>query len=775
MRQRHCGEFLRRVGLKAIIALALSGSVGAVEPETVQQSRSRLGLAPTSRQLATLPPFEAHWHLSPGVTARFADVLRAAGFSAEVSEALQSHLRLSLATGEGGIIPDEALLDRFSAQDRLRWWSVLARHAGNATYRWPLVIAAPTLARWQNEPEWVEVATLIKRWGVQEGGHVLFCDLFAADTVWANAEQRKRFFLEVLTAGTYSPVIRVPPTTSEEHAAAVAYWSGGRRSVSVESLLNAIGRSGSNPQVDVSHLLPRLARSVLNTFPPNLALAQDPSIDNAALAMSFFDLEPTAPADADSSFAEWLRAHCDPVEGERSLGDVVVFEDLNQSRWPYAAVYVADGLLLGRKPTLHGPWALMRESEVMSLNPRLRVPATRVFRSRPRPSGNGDAAIAPGPAPRLAPSEGPARALPAGPWGRLRMYEISLQPSKEALRRMPVPAAQPRWSFRRTTREQFRRAIGESEDLAPTTRRDLAALVGGGGREPDPLVVLPSHDLVLSTPPSFRERLFPRLVHGFAGTDYAQEIGIPSRVGADDWFPADLPERGRELLLRLAYRRGQGLMLSDFGALYHGLPDADEREATLAALFRTPALILLLERPAGDEVDAVASYWRLDQQKSLKYLLQSFSGNGQAPYLDVVHLLPPLARELLNVYAAAPADAPTPSCYWTALNFAADRPDSRLLVVPRAPGREAEVAWEKLQTAYERVPKPELLGDVIVYRNISDGELRHLCSFVAAEVVYTKNGLGPMQPWCLMRLTDVDALYLESEDVERLTFRLREE
>lgn len=132
-------------------------------------------------------------------------------------------------------------------------------------------------------------------------------------------------------------------------------------------------------------------------------------------------------------------------------------------------------------------------------------------------------------------------------------------------------------------------------------------------------------------------------------------------------------------------------------------------------------------------------------------------------YLDISHLLPPLARELSNTYARAAYDRPTPSCYWSALNFAADRPDPRLLVIPANPTKEVPLVWQKLRQGYRRVDQPTQLGDILVYRSRSSGNLQHLCAYIAADIVFTKNGFGSSSPWCLMRKEEVDTLYLAGD------------
>jgi hypothetical protein len=137
--------------------------------------------------------------------------------------------------------------------------------------------------------------------------------------------------------------------------------------------------------------------------------------------------------------------------------------------------------------------------------------------------------------------------------------------------------------------------------------------------------------------------------------------------------------------------------------------------------------------------------------------------------------MPPLVRETMNVFMRAPVDAPTPSCYWTALNFAAERPDPRLLITPRGPGGERKVVEQKLRAGYVLVDKPAKLGDVILYQRRRDKEPLHVCSYIAGDVVYTKNGFGFSSPWCLMHLKWVDALYYQPETVDKLVYRAKDQ
>lgn len=765
-------RFAAFVVLFASVSSALRAADAPFEPELVG---FELTIEPTRRQIATMPRAPVVWRIAPALAARFDNVIAAGGFDESLATALRERFRISAENAEGIIVPDVALLDMFRPTERLRWWAVLAGHSANRSYRWPVAIRSTTLDELSAEPEYAAAVQRVRSWGVAIGERVLFGDLFAVESELRSEEIRERFLQKLIGARTLFAKVATDGSGRTADSA-FAYWESLGRSRSVESFLRATRRIEEHDRLDLAHLLPRLARSLLYTFPPDFGVVEEPSVENAALAVSFFAPEVEPRSVLASGFSAWLAANCERVDGARGFGDIVVFEDPATRRWPFAMVHVADGVLFGRRPTIHGPWELLREQDVPQMNPRLRGNATTAYRMRrespPPPRAVIDQAPVSGSLRAAAPE---LRDLPIGAWGRLKCYDVLLAPSTELLERLPVPERRPKWVFAGVSPEEIRATIDGIEMPAPV-RRELHLLFGGlPGNWRGPITVHPSVELVRATPAAFRERLFPYLVHGIEATDYLQDISIATRATPSEWFAAStLPGPMRQLVLDLAYRRGGGLALSDFGTLYHGADDPVERNELLRAVYQTPVLIVLMERPRSGEIASLVEYWRLDQQKSIGRLLESFATTPDMRHLDIVHLLPPLAREMLNVFMHAPSNAPTPSCYWTALNFAAERPDSRLLITARAPGREDAIAWRKLQEEYVLVEAPSQLGDVIAYRRRADGDLRHLCTFVAADIVYTKNGFGSSSPWCLMHLDDVDALYLERGQVDRLVFRATE-
>ena len=752
--------------LRPILVLGMAASTFAALPDEPTLHRASLRLEPTRQQVATIVIPPAAWHLTPSLHARFETLLTAGDFPPALQSALRSALRPLPGAEDGLIIPDAALLDAFAPGDRVRWWAILARHPENRAYRWPVAFPAQRLAELAQNPRFTAACTRLRAWCVPEADHLLFADWFALRELLPDEPDRIDLIAQLLAVDT----LFAKTATNAVPAPHLTYWQGGGRSRSVDSILSSTRRLDGYEKLDLAHLLPRLPRALLHTFPPDLSVLDEPNVENAVAAVTFFQPHADAQTELAEGFGPWLRRHCEPVTGPRQFGDIVVFEDPSAPRWPFALVHVADDLLFGRRPGLFGPWELLPIATVPRLNPHLRGRSVTTYRIRQEP--------APAPDEILQRESGPAvqlQPLAAGPWGRLHAYPVRLAPSLELLAQLPAPSATPTWTFAGLSPARIQQTLAQL-DLAPRLRTELRTLFESA--RPDRqgrITVRPSLPLVLATPAEVRAALFPYLVPGSVATDYAQDVSLPIRSSPAAWIDQlALDPPWRDVLQAITYRRGEGLALADFGALYHAADDERQRRAALQAVFQTPVLIVLLERPLPTEVPALAAYWRYDQQKRLRPLLHSFAENTEFAFLDIIHLLPPLARETMNVFMRATADTPTPSCYWTALNFAAERPDPRLLVNPRSPGDERTEVERRLREDYQPGAVPTQLGDLIVYRRLRDGEPLHLCAFVAADIVFTKNGFGSNNPWCLMRLADVDALYLEPGVSERLTYQRRE-
>jgi hypothetical protein len=706
------------------------------------------------------------------------ELLRRGGFREELATRLK---RAFHAVGDdlGGEAtwlarPDAALLDAFDGRERAQWHLLLASHASNRGHRWPLSVPVAVLERMEADPRLREAAHRVRRWGIAHRDRVLFGETGALESAFGSAADRAAFYRACLGLDALTVKLGQPAGAPGELASAAAYWQVQGRYRALQPFLDAVASIEDEDRIDIAHLLPRLPRAILYTFPPDLGVAADPALENALLAMRFFDSTPVPESTIEGGFSGWLAGNTVPLDGEPRFGDIVVFEDPVRTRWPYCVVHVADGVFLGRLPARFAAWTFLSLDEVRAINPRLSS-APRWFR---RSGGTDTPAAQWTPLlPLLDEDADGARRLEssaAGPWGNLSVYDVRLAPPTDLIDALPVPRATPEWVFRRVDRRALSRIV-EEETMAPDVRvrllgamREADELPGGGAR------VLPPRELVFELPATVRARLFEGLETGGLATDYAQDVVILADTPPGQWRPHASAEA--ELLapvIRLSFPRGGAWALADYGALFHAYADPGDRTRVLREVFRSPAVVALLAKPAPEEAARWAEYWSRNQQKDVRALLESFALHPTMRHLDVVHLLPPLAREFSNLYQMSSAYEPAASCYWTALNFDAAGADRRLLVTAARGGDQARQAAATLAREYVVVPQADRLGDVLAYRDVKSGEVVHLCSFVAADVVFTKNGYGFSAPWCLMRLRDVDRIYLQDGLVERSVHRLR--
>lgn len=754
--------------------IVCTGVAPAAVPEPPLH-RSSVALAPADSQLQSLPAFVPRWVFSGPIAADLSPYLATRGFSTELIRTLAAGLTPVPGSDESVITPDRTLLARFTPRERAEWRLLLAYHHANDTYRWPLSLGSAQLAALDAQPRWREAMARLRASAETHDERLVFGDLFALEDAFATPADRRDFYRLALGSDALLLKLRREPGRSLDVQAQAGYWLLNGRYRAIEPLLNAIASIPNAPRLDVAHLLPRLPRSLLNTFPPDLAGAEDPGIESSLLASDFFAFTPGVDPAAPGGFKAWLDRECVAVSGPPQYGDIYVYGDLNRTNWPYAAVYIAGGIGFGRRPTVAGPWQFLELADIGRLNPRFAGVSPRVFRSRSAQIAPGESPFLPGRAPAAWRRQLQLKEVKAGPWGKLWHYDVLLAPSGNTLERLPPPSAEPVWTFAGVDRAAILDLVRQVEMPGPV-REQLRALFHDVAPDSEGrLTVHPSLDLVLSVPRELRTRLFPHLVGGTSVTDYAQHIPFPAGFTIDEWFDAgSLPETVRQAMLRLVYPAGNRVMLSDFGALYHLLATKPEQLAALRAALRVPAVVVLLEKPAPAEVPALAAYWRPGRHKSVAALLEAFAASGEDNrYLDIIHLLSPIEREFLNTYFTPTGPSLTPSCFWTAFNFGEEKPDDRYLVLPGMWSEHESLAWRELTASFDAIPAPGRLGDIIGYRRKDAPAVVHVAVFIADGLVYTKNGATFSKPWHISRLEDLDELYLGGPDMERVYFRRR--
>jgi hypothetical protein len=143
---------------------------------------------------------------------------------------------------------------------------------------------------------------------------------------------------------------------------------------------------------------------------------------------------------------------------------------------------------------------------------------------------------------------------------------------------------------------------------------------------------------------------------------------------------------------------------------------------------------------------------------------------GTDRFIDVIHLLPPFARDHLYCYpklSVADLDKPAVvNCLWTSLNFFPPKPNDRFL--------DAAIALKALKEDYFVVETDFELGDIVAFLD-EKGDIFHAAVFIADDLVFSKNGILAMAPWSLMSLDDVKGYYRWRSENPRLIVHRRKD
>jgi hypothetical protein len=341
-----------------------------------------------------------------------------------------------------------------------------------------------------------------------------------------------------------------------------------------------------------------------------------------------------------------------------------------------------------------------------------------------------------------------------GPWGQISLTTRMLQPSPDSFSASRLTSEQPRWVFNGHSATGVHSAL-----LAAGLANDqVELLMATRTQAPDATAVtlIPSDTVLLGLAPEIRQRIYALLDDGEGSDLYHYPIHFPSAFAAAWYRHAPLQPSTIALLDQLVYPRGDMLYFSDLRYLYSKINSAVERRHLAAALLRQPAVNMRVSISNAAEAEVATAYWGQGKRDAvLRPLLDALWRENANRSMEIIQLLPPLARNRLNTFQD---DSGTKflDCRWTALNFLSDTPDDRFL-------RDDEIV-RALKEDYVSIPDRFVLGDLILLRNKS-GEIIHMCNYVADNIVFTKNGGDRAQPWMLSALRDVIKYYTISGDI----------
>lgn len=353
-----------------------------------------------------------------------------------------------------------------------------------------------------------------------------------------------------------------------------------------------------------------------------------------------------------------------------------------------------------------------------------------------------------------------------GPWGSLLISPIVISPPMEYVSPEGGRAKPPEWFFPGVSREVVHAFLAAS--LPP---EDVARLLDRVRSAPDikGYTILPDPEWLRTLRPEIRARLYGELAKSRLNFDQDQSFRFLG-TSAAEWFDgSQISAETRALVEPLIYRQGSFLHFGDIEVVRPLIRDTEELQRLVKTLQRHATMLVRLSISDESDVEALASYWgRGGRRTDIRPLLESIAGRDADRSIDVVHLLPTLARNHLYRYPKLTTDdfdrPVIANCLWTALNFFRSEPDDRFL--------DPDFAIQALKRDYYVVEHGFELGDIVAFLD-DNGSLFHVAVYIADGIAFSKNGTSPLSPWTFMQIDHVKEYYGSAASNIRLIYHRR--
>jgi hypothetical protein len=329
--------------------------------------------------------------------------------------------------------------------------------------------------------------------------------------------------------------------------------------------------------------------------------------------------------------------------------------------------------------------------------------------------------------------------------GRVRSELGVLELPSGYIKGKECDARQPDWVFPEYTPEALA-ALWGSASLDAGVRRDLDHVTECAA---DGCRVRPTPEILLAISPESRTVVYETLARYPQNPAQTNPYRRTSGVGPWSEEPG-LSAEARGLLQALTYRTVDAWMFADLPVLCARLRTDDERASVLETLMSRTKAVVQLKVSQRDDLEGLVSYWQAGSSPERVRALLQPPADGSEKVVDVVELLPPFARKRVNTFA--PLRGTPCTCFYTAVHFFDEQEPER----PCAdePDMPALLARDYVPVHFV----DRRFGDLVVFAT-PQGELIHAANYVAADVVFTKNGAAPQRPWVLQNIGAVLDLY----------------
>ncbi len=280
--------------------------------------------------------------------------------------------------------PTPEFRQELNPDTRAQVYSTLAAFVENPDQNDPFRFRADAATEWFADSGLKpETIALVQRLLYRRGSSLLFSDLNLLLPKVPTLHERTRLIKTLARKSTLMVKLTIRPDSDID--ALDRYWGRGQRAKDIKPLLQSLARAGKGATIDIIHLLPRLPRSLLYTYPASNDGSSRAYMDCHWSVLNFFNATP------DNRYAdikEVNRAFSEeyyPFTGTPTFGDVLMFATPD-GEVIHSCIYIADDIVYTKNgASLNAPWILMSLSDVIAFYPTTKSLDIQYFRAKAIP------------------------------------------------------------------------------------------------------------------------------------------------------------------------------------------------------------------------------------------------------------------------------------------------------------------------------------------------------------------------------------------------------
>ncbi|MFN7140326.1 MAG: hypothetical protein ACK4UN_13400, partial [Limisphaerales bacterium] len=341
-----------------------------------------------------------------------------------------------------------------------------------------------------------------------------------------------------------------------------------------------------------------------------------------------------------------------------------------------------------------------------------------------------------------------------GPWGKIDCVRIAVEMPDAFISLDEIKNIHAHWFFKgpRNDAVQFLKSAGLTEAQLNSVLKEAKWEETLGG-----YWVSPSDQLVLSLSKAARHKIYSHLAAHPQNVPQYSPFIFRQQLLPEVLKNSGLTDETEEKFKALLYTYDDLFLFADTDIFVNSLPTEHEKIRFLKTISRTATLLVKLNVDEKTDVESLVNYWGYGgRSKDVRALLQSMASVPGGSKVDVAHLLPAFVRQRIYNYPNPDlVNVTNQHCHWTSMNFLNPIPDDRF--------SEQPFVRQVVEAEFMPVTDAPRLGDVIFFLD-GQGMVIHSATYIADNIVFTKNGGGANRPWVYMEMEDLLALYLKPHE-----------